>query len=128
MDKNRTAKSDLSDAELERLFQASDAEASLPSGDFMARILADAQALQPQPSLAPAPVPPRALTQSPFAALREALGGWRGLSGLAGAVATGLVIGVFPPEALATYADGLLNGEALFSEYVPGLGEVSFDG
>ncbi|MEM8591815.1 MAG: hypothetical protein AAGF13_04745 [Pseudomonadota bacterium] len=114
-------KSELSEAELDTLFSASDAEAPLPSGDLMARILADAEAEQGARS---EPVARRGF----LGTLREALGGWAGISGLAGAVATGLVIGVFPPDALSYYSSLLLGGDVIYSDYVPALSEVSFDG
>ncbi|MEM6727161.1 MAG: hypothetical protein AAF618_01560 [Pseudomonadota bacterium] len=110
---------DLSEAELARLFEAADAEAPLPSAALFARILADAEEVR-------APIP--ASVPGFFSGLRDALGGWAGLSGLAGAVATGLVIGIFTPEALASYAEGLFGSAALFSDYVPDLAAVSFDG
>ncbi|MCH2076920.1 MAG: hypothetical protein MK180_08530 [Rhodobacteraceae bacterium] len=122
-------KSELTEAELDRLFKASDAETPLPSGDLMARIMADAEAVQAQ-AIAPTP---GAAPQSRglFAGLGEALGGWAGLSGLGAAVATGLVIGIFPPDQLASYAAMLTGAEVSLSDYVPGdmaLSTVASDG
>ena len=53
------------------------------------------------------------------------------ISGLGAAVATGLIIGVFPPEQLASYAATLTGAEVSLSDYVPGdmtLGTVATDG
>lgn len=119
MDK-RKPEMDLTEAELDALFRAADAEAPLPSGDVMARILADADALQAAPAAAVAPAKPQSV--------RDLLGGWLGLSGLAGAVAAGLVIGVLSPDALGSYADYVVNGGVSVTDYLPGLTEVSFDG
>ncbi|MEM9438705.1 MAG: hypothetical protein AAGA15_16880 [Pseudomonadota bacterium] len=122
MDKRKDAGA-LSEAELDTLFRASESEGPLPSGDLIARIMADAEAEQAVAALA------RPARPSVLAGLRETLGGWAGLSGLAGAAAMGLIIGVFPPEALSTYSDTVLGiGTATFSDYVPGLGEVQLDG
>jgi len=129
MDKRKDAQ-DLSEAELDTLFRASDAEAPLPSGDLIARILADAEAVQaPVATLATASAPAPAPRGAWLRALRDTLGGWTGVSGLAGAVAMGLVVGVFPPEALSTYSEALL-GVSLggYADYVPALDGVSFDG
>lgn len=119
---NRKDTDALSEAELDLLFRAAEEEAPLPSSDLFDRIMADAAAMQPVVE------PATAQRQSWLTGLRETLGGWAGLSGLAGAVATGLIIGVFPPEALGSYAESVLGGEAYLSDYVPGLSEVSFDG
>lgn len=124
-------KSELTEAELDRFFKASDVEAPLPSGDLMARILSNADAQQAQAFAPPPPSTTPSEARSVFAGLKETLGGWAGLSGLGAAVATGLVIGIFPPAQLVTYAEVLTGGQAYFSDYVPGdagLGTVTFDG
>lgn len=72
--------------ELEDLFAAGRAEAA-PSAAFMARIEAEALALQPQRRGDAAP--PRA-----FAVVLQAIGGWRGAGGLAMAMLVGFWIGV----------------------------------
>ena len=117
----------LDDAELDRLFQASDAEALPPSGDFMARILADAEAMAPKAASMAVPQATGFMTR-----LRETLGGWGGVSGLAGAAAMGLIVGVFPPAAVSDYAATVLGSETILSDYLPGLeqafSEVSIDG
>ncbi|MEM1236835.1 MAG: hypothetical protein AAGI10_07690 [Pseudomonadota bacterium] len=120
----------LSDAELDRLFEASDAQAPLPSGDLMARILADAEA---QASAPVAPMPASVVpAQSFLSRLRETLGGWGGVSGLAGVAAVGLIVGIFPPVALSDYAASVLGTDTSVTDYLPGLeaalGEVVIDG
>ncbi|MEM1235213.1 MAG: hypothetical protein AAGH70_13915 [Pseudomonadota bacterium] len=118
---------ELSDAELETLFEASDSEAPLPSGDLVARIMADAEQAQPR-----APALPEPEGRPWFAGLMEALGGAAGLTGLGAAVATGLVIGIFPPDLLASYADVLTGADVTLIDYVPGLqlslADEAFDG
>ena len=59
-----------------------------PDAAVMARFEATARAMQPRPA------PARA-------GLFELLGGWLGLGGLATATATGLWLGIAPPEALS---------------------------
>ncbi|MBY6119097.1 hypothetical protein KUV64_08145 [Mameliella alba] len=85
-------------------FAAARAEAPLPDGDFLARIEAQALAEQPRAG-SPAPVvrPPR---PGRLAQLREALGGWIGVTGLATACAAGILIGVSSPESLSVFWGG----------------------
>ncbi|MEO0678100.1 MAG: hypothetical protein AAFZ02_11150 [Pseudomonadota bacterium] len=113
---------ELSEAELEAFFAASDRAAPLPSADLFARILADAEAEQARTPEAPQ-VPARGWA----ARLADTLGGWAGISGLAGAVATGLIVGIFPPDALLSLTDGLFAAST-FSDYVPAFDAVAFDG
>lgn len=55
--------------------------------------------------------------QGLWAGLRQALGGWPGMAGLAAACAAGVWLGVSPPEGL----DALWTGE------IAGLGELGVD-
>ncbi|WP_375551893.1 hypothetical protein [Rhodophyticola porphyridii] len=72
-----------------------------PRADLTARVLADAASVQPGNIAAPRPGP------GWFARMRGAVGGWPGLSGLAVAGVTGLMIGVYATESV----DMLLNGQ-----------------
>lgn len=72
-----------------------------PSAALMARVLAEALALQPQPQPA---VPRRAAAlprRSPWAALAEAFGGRGVLAGLGAAAVLGLGLGYADPGGLA---------------------------
>ncbi|SMX29377.1 hypothetical protein TRP8649_03511 [Pelagimonas phthalicica] len=80
------------DFELDSFFAAARAEEPLPSGDFMARIEADALAALPSPAAVTRP----GLWQQ----FLQSVGGWPGAAGLAAACATGVWIGVAPPDAL----------------------------
>ena len=84
------------DTGLDEFFAAARAEAPLPSGDLLARIEAEALALQT-----------RAATPAPglFAQVRAALGGWPGVAGLAAACAAGIWIGVAAPAGLGGAGD-----------------------
>lgn len=82
-------------------FAAARAEAPQPGGDFLARMEALALAEQPAPRLTAGPVTPR--PTGLFGQLREALGGWVGMAGLAAACAAGIWIGVSPPASLSDY-------------------------
>lgn len=86
---------------LDGFFAAARAEEPVPDADFLARMEALALAEQP----APRPVIPVRLAarQGPAQQLREALGGWFGLAGLAAACAAGIWIGVSPPESLQAF-------------------------
>ncbi|WP_299938267.1 hypothetical protein [uncultured Pelagimonas sp.] len=83
--------------ELDSFFAAARDEEPMPSGDFMARIEADALSALPEPT--------RVSTSRPglWQQLLQAIGGVPGAAGLAAACATGVWIGVAPPETLTEY-------------------------
>ncbi|MGP6087551.1 hypothetical protein [Antarctobacter jejuensis] len=95
---------------LETYFAAARAEKPQPSGDFLARM--EAMALEQQPvarperEIAPEPTVSTGLIRQ----LRDALGGWAGMAGLATACAAGLWIGISPPEGLSDYWNGSTAG------------------
>ncbi|WGW05598.1 hypothetical protein [Tropicibacter oceani] len=87
------------DLGLDAYFDAARADTPLPSGDFMARI--EAQAL----AAMPAPVPAARTARGPglFAQLKQALGGWPAMAGLAAACAAGLWLGISPPAGVSSF-------------------------
>ncbi|WP_300435878.1 hypothetical protein [uncultured Mameliella sp.] len=85
-------------------FAAARAEPPQPGGDFLARIEAQALAEQPRSS-APKPVLP-SRRPGRLAQLREALGGWVGVTGLATACAAGVLIGISSPDSLSVFWGG----------------------
>ena len=92
-------------AGLDAFFAAAQAEAPQPGGDLLARI--EAQALAEQPAQrAETPVVAGRRPSGLFGQLREALGGWAGVAGLATACAAGIWIGVNPPESLTVFWGG----------------------
>lgn len=72
------------------------------SDDFMARVLADAAALQPVAYALPA-------RQNRWANLLDVIGGWPALSGLATAGIVGVWMGAAPPIGLETLAADLMG-------------------
>ena len=96
-------KTQLDDDGLEDFFEAARRMAPSPSDALMARVLADA--LAAQPVAAPCPVP----RPGAWAQLREALGGWPALGGLATAGVMGLAIGIAAPAGLADLATAVLD-------------------
>lgn len=80
------------DAALEAFFVAARAAAPEPSAAFLARVLAEAEAVQAQAmrQADPAPAPAR---QNTWRGILAALGGWGGASGLATATVAGLWLG-----------------------------------
>lgn len=92
-------KTELNDFELDEVFAAARREAPAVSEDFMARIVADAFKVQDEFS-APA-VETEDERLSLFEMLWDMLGGWAGAGGLVAAAATGLWIGIAPPNALS---------------------------
>lgn len=116
---------------LERAFEAARQDAPVPDADLMRRIMADAEEVQA--GFAPAaPVRAAARRVRLGALLMEAVGGFRGLGGLAAASAFGLWLGLSPPQGLSEYAralygeTGLGAASALEADYayLASLGEL----
>jgi hypothetical protein len=85
----------------------------IPSDDLMARILADAAEMQPNPHalMASDTLPRRPLWQAVFAAI----GGWPAVSGLATAGIAGIWIGVSGlPDSVAGNFTALLSGPEVY--------------
>ncbi|WP_094022999.1 hypothetical protein [Maliponia aquimaris] len=89
------------EAALDGFFAAARATTPQPGGDFLARMEALALAEQPAARPTTGPVTPR--RAGLVRQLREALGGWIGMAGLAAACAAGIWIGVSPPDSLSDY-------------------------
>lgn len=88
---------------LDDLFvRAQKAEAS-PQDDLVARVLADADAVQAGFRVSTAATAPAGL----WARMLDALGGWPAVSGLAAATVAGVWIGVAPPASVEDMAAGL---------------------
>lgn len=83
------------DAGLEPFFEAARAHPPAPSAALMAAVLIAAEVAQPAPRRVP-----------PMARLRDALGGWPALAGLAAAAAAGVWIGTALPAALPGAGQG----------------------
>lgn len=107
------------DIDLELYFAAARRQGAVLPDDLAARMLQDAETVQARLA-APAPVvaPPGLIAQ-----LREALGGWYGIGGLAAACAAGIWLGAAPPSVLpdpvalvigsVTPVPDLFDGESL---------------
>ena len=83
------------DAMLDALFEAGQDAGPTPSEALMARIVADATQMQPE--ISAETVPPKS-EPSVLARLRDALGGWTGVGGLATATMAGLFFGFSQPN------------------------------
>ncbi|MEF3046790.1 dihydroorotate dehydrogenase [Pseudotabrizicola sp. L79] len=91
---------------LNDLFAEAQAKPVAPSPEFMARVLADAAAHQPQPAPIVRPVVPAvARPVGLVARLMAALGGAAAVAGVSSAAMAGLVLGYVQPEPLMTLAD-----------------------
>jgi hypothetical protein len=109
----------LSDADLDALFAEAQSDVTVPSPDFMARVLADAAAVQdesgaglPVWAQAPSPTPPQK-RRSWIASVLDGVGGWRGGAGLATATVMGLAIGLGAPNTVSELAAGTWTSAAL---------------
>ena len=85
-------------AGLDAFFDAARGDAPRPSGDFMARIEAQALAAMPLPA-----APAAARGPGIFGQLLQTLGGWPGAAGLAAACAAGLWLGINPPQGISSF-------------------------
>lgn len=85
---------------LDVFFEASKAAQPEASDALMARIMADAVALQPEPVVVSSPTP-----VGLWGRISDAMGGWPSMAGLATAAAAGLWIGIDTP----TLADGVMS-------------------
>lgn len=95
-----------------------------PSDDFMARMLAEATALQPPAvDLAPEPAPRRGLLQLIY----DTVGGWQGASGLMAATMASVWIGFSGAETLTVEGlQAVISGDTEY--YLSDLGgDFSFD-
>lgn len=103
---------------LERLFDACEAVGPAPSEDFLARLVADAEALLPPPPLRDRP--------------REPGFGWLArffaASGLSGAAALGVWLGFVMPDVVGTMAADLAGDDsALLTTFLPGADLAALD-
>ena len=89
-------------------FFAEARQATPPSQDLVARVLADAAAqqdLQHTEPLVPAPVRQRSWIGNAI----SAIGGWPGVSGVTLAGVTGLMLGLYAPDIVDTWSGGQLS-------------------
>lgn len=77
---------------LEAAFDAARSSQPAPSADLMARVLADAQAVQAEQRMAPSARAPRGVLQQ----FLEAMGGWPAVAGLSAAGVAGVWLGLGP--------------------------------
>ncbi|MCB1349046.1 MAG: hypothetical protein KDK11_10515 [Maritimibacter sp.] len=111
---SKTDKTMLDDAALEAFFVAGRAHAPEPGTALMARIMADADA-EIAARAAPKTRPGRA-RPGLWAAVVAAIGGWPAVASMATAAVTGVWLGFAAPEALNTFAGGLLPSTSTSSE------------
>lgn len=95
------------DARLKALFAAA-REAERPGDDLVARVLADAAAVQAAARPVPAPAPTPTARSGTWAGILSALGGWPGLSGVTAAGVAGLVLGFWAPDVIDSLSGGQL--------------------
>jgi hypothetical protein len=109
---------------LEAFFEAGRTAAPQPSGDLMARILADAEAARVFAAA------PRAVRRGLWASLMAAIGGWPAVASLATATVAGLYIGVSPPAQLEDFAVTYLGATdyAVSGDFAPGFEDILTEG
>jgi hypothetical protein len=92
------------DKMLDDLFEQARATPIAPTDDLLRRVIADAD--QAMPGHRPRQAKVRT---GPWAALRDALGGWPAVSGVAMAGIVGVWFGLAPPAAVETLAADILG-------------------
>lgn len=92
------------DQSLEDMFGVARAQSTVPSDAFMARLLADADALQPKANTEPSLAAPR---RGMWSRLIATLGGAVVIAGIGSAAMAGLVIGYVQPEPILLLTDDL---------------------
>ena len=93
----------LTEDELDAVFDAAQHDQVAPSRSWLTRVTEDAERAL---VLAPQAPPP-----SFWAQISSALGGWQGFGGMAVACATGLWIGIAPPELLGDPVGMVLDND-----------------
>lgn len=107
----------MQDSDLDDLLAAARADRPRPSDGLMARVIADADRLQPRAAPArPRAAPPRA---GLWAWLSGAFGGPGALAGMAAATLAGLWVGVVQPAPLSTLTGAFWPAESLSVELIP---------
>lgn len=106
------------DRDLEASFAAARRHVPPASSDLMARVLADAEALQPAAPDISGPVRVKL-----FDRLVEACGGWPALGGLVTATMVGFWIGISPPSVIEEPTASLFEGADALALY-----DVEFTG
>ena len=104
--------------ELDALFDEARRNTPEPPSDFLARVLSDAEALQPAAASVMQTVPQkRRFSADLFSGLSDAIGGWPAFAGLATAAVTGVWIGISPPASLSAPLASVFGAdESIFSE------------
>lgn len=111
--------------DLDALFAAEIDDPIVPSSEFLARVMGDAEQTQAEFSASQlVTVSGKSFWQS----LMGAIGGWSTIAGLATATITGVWIGVSPPSGLDTLTDTVLGESFGYSDYLPDLDSVLTEG
>ncbi|EBA12487.1 hypothetical protein RCCS2_14359 [Roseobacter sp. CCS2] len=110
---------------LDGLFAQARKTTAAPSDDLTARVLADADAMQPQSTAVATP------QMGLWARMLDTLGGWPAVGSLATATVVGIWVGVAPPSSVEDMTANLLGDQVsvtLFSTDLLFEEEVLFDG
>ena len=97
----------LPEAELEALFASARAQDPVPSDGLMARVLADAAAVQADMGAGVVGMNPARPSRSLWDRVLDGIGGWTGVSTLAASACVGLVVGLTGPDAMLSYVPGV---------------------
>lgn len=122
-------KTPMSETEFDALFDAARAQDRVPSGDLVARILADADSVA-------AVAEAKAVVTKPgtrpgwLAGLVAAIGGWPAVAGLATAAVTGVAIGVASPDTIDSWTGGTVTAALGYevNDLIPSVGDLLEEG
>ena len=102
---------------LDDLFASARAQTTQPSDELMARVLADAVAVQSAQSAFADAAPPGLWDR-----MLDVLGGWPAISGLAAATVAGVWIGVAPPSTVQDLTADIVGDEVSVGLWSPDFG------
>ena len=105
-----TDKSEMGEAEIDGLLaQASRAEIA-PTGDLLARIIADADQVADQRDIQDAPLR-TGRRRGLFARILSGVGGWQAMAGLVSAAIVGVSVGYASPDTFDSFTGGFVSIE-----------------
>lgn len=119
----------LCDAELDALFEVAAGDTVEPSGELLARVIADAEFVANEREKV-THSNGKAGTHRKLAAFLRGIGGWPAVAGLAAATVAGVWIGYAPPDALYGISDAYLAGATGFGvdDFLPSYDTIFDEG
>lgn len=125
-----TDNKNLSDAELEQLFEEMAASNPVPTTDLVARIIADADGVMNDRATGVIAVQKPLGLRQRLASFLSGIGGWPAVAGLATATVAGIWIGYAPPSSVSDLASSYISTDVSYDigDYIPSFDLLSVEG